>query len=229
MPKVEKINALAVIEHDKQHSQRTLTKMTEMVRKLFGLPRIKVTIDNMKDVESTYSQSRRASQSTYDLHSSTLSPPEPPPLPELRSTPSFQEFVNNTPHYNTSHMRAASSGDYFSQPRNPRTSTYNARRISLLASTSGPPSSSDSLPRVRSPLAQEVQFRVNPETTFDSLLAPHKSGKGEVLKDSKDALKVKTPKASPSPSPNSEAKTRGLTKIPSMPLLLRRGSGSEGM
>jgi hypothetical protein len=50
--------------------------------------------------------------------------------------------------------------------------------------------------------------------TFDSLLAPHKSGKGEVLKDSKYAQKVKTPKAGPSPSPKSKAKTRRLTKMP---------------
>jgi hypothetical protein len=68
-----------------------------------------------------------------------------------------------------------------------------------------------------------VKFRANPETTFDSLLAPHKSGKGEVLKDSKHAQKFKTPKA----SPNLNAKTKRLTKMPSIPLLLRRGSRSE--
>jgi hypothetical protein len=69
-----------------------------------------------------------------------------------------------------------------------------------------------------------VKFRANPETTFDSLLAPHKSGKGEVLKDSKYAQKVKTPKA----SPNLNAKTKRLTKMHSIPLLLRRGSRTEG-
>ncbi|KAI5373221.1 hypothetical protein J4E82_008091 [Alternaria postmessia] len=90
-------------------------------------------------------------------------------------------------------------------------------------SNSGPLSSSDTSTRVRSPLLQEVKFRANPETTFDSLLAPHKSGKGEVLKDSKYAQKVKTPKA----SPNLNAKTKRLTKMPSIPLLLRRGSRTE--
>ncbi|CAN9398047.1 unnamed protein product [Alternaria alternata] len=88
---------------------------------------------------------------------------------------------------------------------------------------SGPPSSSDTSTRVRSPLLQEVKFRANPETTFDSLLAPHKSGKGEVLKDSKYAQKVKTPKA----SPNLNAKTKRLTKMHSIPLLLRRGNRTE--
>lgn len=214
MPKAEKTNALASIEHDKQHSQRALSKITEKVRKVFGRLCIKFTIDTEKDDESAHAQSPCASQPTYDLRFSTLSPAKLPPLPESTSAPSSQEFVDNSPHYHATHARTASSEDYFSQPPYPRTGIYYARRISPLASTSGAPSSSNSSIRARSPLAQEVQFRTNPETTFDSLLAPHKSGKGEVLKDSKYAQKVKTPKAGPSPSPKSKAKTRRLTKMP---------------
>ncbi|KAG9185599.1 hypothetical protein G6011_06930 [Alternaria panax] len=233
IPRVEKTNSLVGMEHNRQQSQRALSRPTERVRKFFGIPRTKV--DKAKDDESIYTQSRRASQPTYNTRSSTLSPPQPPPLPASRSAPSFQEFIDNTPHYSASHTRTASNGDYFSRPPNPRTSTYNNHHISPLASISGPPSStSNTSTCVRSPLAQEVEvkFRANPETTFDSLLAPHRSGKGEVLRDSRYAQKVVTPKTSPSPSPSpspkSKAKTRRLTKMPSMPLLLRRGSGTEG-
>ncbi|CAI9634827.1 unnamed protein product [Alternaria burnsii] len=207
MPNVERTNALTTMGNDKQYSQRALSKLTK------------------KDEESAYSETRRAScQSTYNFCSSALLPSEPSPLPESKSTPSFQEFVNNVPRYHGSHARAASNEDYFSQPFNSRISTCNVHCISSLASTYGPPSSSDTSTRGRSPLLQEVKFRANPETTFDSLLAPHKSGKGEVLKDSKHAQNVKTPKA----SPNLNAKAKRLTKMPSIPLLLRRGSRSEG-
>jgi hypothetical protein len=215
MPKVEKSHALAGIEYDKQHSQRALSKMPEKVRHIFRRPRSSLTIDNAKDDEDARAHSGQYSQSTYDLRSS-----------ETSHTPSFQEDAEPHPHRHP-HARAASNGDYFSQSSGRRTSAYNTRRISPLASTSGPASSNSST-RIGSPLSQEVRFRANPETTFDSFLAPHKSGKGEVFHDSENAMKVKTPKAShsPSPSPNLMAKARRLTKMPSMPLLRRRSSGS---
>ncbi|KAI4926522.1 hypothetical protein J4E85_006816 [Alternaria conjuncta] len=124
-----------------------------------------------------------------------------------------------------SHARAASSGDYFYQPSSSRTTANNTRRISPLATPSGPSSSSSSN-HVRSPLNQEVRFRANPEATFESFLVPHKSGTGEVLAESKNAMKDKTPTASLSPSPKALAKVRRLTKMPSMPLLRKRSSGS---
>jgi hypothetical protein len=226
IPEVEKTKALAVIEHDEQHSQGALSRITGKVRKIFNLPRNKITIDTVKDDEHGHAQLRQASQSTYDLHSSISPPHGLPPLPQLTPTPTppFEEAEEEPRHYRSSHARAASSGDYFSQSRGPRTSAHNTR-ISQLASTSGPPSSNSSI-RVRSPLAQEVQFRANPLITFDSFLAPHKSGKGEVFHDSENARKIKTPKASPSPSPKTKAKTRKLTKMPSMPLLRKCSSGS---
>ncbi|KAI4680152.1 uncharacterized protein J4E88_006043 [Alternaria novae-zelandiae] len=160
------------------------------------------------------------SSPTYDFRSSML----PPPLP--RSTPTAQPEEYEEPRNRRySHARAASSGDYFYQPSSSRTSTYNTRHISPLASPSGPSSSSSSN-HVRSPLNQEVLFRANPATTFDSFLVPHKSGTGEVLAESKNAMKDKTPTASLSPSPNALAKVRRLTKMPSMPLLRKRSSGS---
>lgn len=222
MPTVEKMNALADIEHHMQQSQRTVAKTKEKVRNKLHIPRIGKTTDNTKDDEYTRSQFWRSSQLTYDLCSSML----PPSLPQ--STPTAPSEKYGAPcHRRYSHTRAASSGDYFSQPSGPRTSAYNTRRISPLASPSGP-SSSNSSTRVRSPLKQEVLFRANLEATFDSFLVLHKSGKGEVLADSKNALKVKTPMASSSPSPGPKAmtKVRRLTKMLSMPLLRKRISGS---
>ncbi|KAH6870202.1 hypothetical protein BKA58DRAFT_315313 [Alternaria rosae] len=204
MPMVEKMNALADIEHDMLQSQRAAVKTKE------------------KDDEYIHTHFWRSSQSTYDLCSSML----PPSLPQSTPTAPSEEY-GAPRHRRYSHTRAASSGDYFSQPSGPRTSAYNTRRISPLASPSGPSSSSSST-RVRSPLKQGVLFRADPEATFDSFLVPHKSGKGEVLADSKNALRVKTPMASssPSPSPKAMTKVRRLTKIPSMPLLRKRSSGS---
>lgn len=125
----------------------------------------------------------------------------------------------------SAHMRAASSGDYFSlQPSyTQRKLGSHTRRISPLASSSScssssssssdsssfsSPSTADSSPRVRSPLAHEIQFRHNPAVTFDSFLAPHKSGKGEAFCGAVNAR---------------PGGLRSVRKVPSMPLLRRRG------
>ncbi|KAI4645058.1 hypothetical protein J4E93_005857 [Alternaria ventricosa] len=220
MPIEEKMSALAEIDHEMQQSQRAVANTKEKVRNKLHIPRIRKTTDNTKDEEHSRTQFWQSSQSTYDLRSSML----PPPLP--RSTPTAQPEQYEEPRNRRySHARAASSGDYFYQPSSPRTSAYNTRRISSLATSSGPSSSSSSN-HVRSPLNQEVQFRADPATTFDSFLVPHKSGRGEVLAESKNAKKVETPTASLSPTPKALAKVRRLTKMPSMPLLRKRSSGS---
>jgi len=220
MPLEEKMFALAEIDHEMQQSQRAVPKTKEKVRNKVHIPRIKKTTDNKKDEEHSRTQFWQSSRSTHDLRSSML----PPPLPH--STPTAQPEEYEEPRNRRySHARAASSGDYFYQSSSPRTSAYNTRRISPLASPSGPSSSSSSN-HVRSPLNQEVRFRANPETTFESFLVPHKSGRGEVLAKSKNAMKDKTPTASLSPSPKALAKVRRLTKMPSMPLLRKRSSGS---
>ena len=220
MPLEEKMIALAEIDHEMQQSQPAVAKTKEKVRNKLHTPRIRKTTDNKKDEEHSRTQFWQSSQSTYDLRSSML----PPPLP--RSTPTAQPDEYEEPRNRRySHARAASSGDYFYQPSSPRASTYNTRRISPLASPSGPSSSSSSN-HVRSPLNQEVLFRADPATTFDSFLVPNKSGTGVVLAESKNAMKNKTPTASLSPSPKALAKVRRLTKMPSMPLLRKRSNGS---
>ncbi|USP80989.1 uncharacterized protein yc1106_08263 [Curvularia clavata] len=182
MPKVEKMSALADIEHDKQYSQRAVN---HRVRPAFRLPCIKVTDHNKENGEAT--SSPRSSRSS----------PSSPMKSHSNSSPLFtcdgESLQCSSLHL---HTRAVSGGDYFSH----------RRRISPLASSSGP--SSESSTRVRSPLAQEVQFRLNPETTFDSFLVPHKSGKCDILPG---VANVKKPKS------------RKLSKMPSMPLLRKRG------
>ena len=219
MPKVEKTIALAGIEHDKQHSQRAVTKVTDKVRQVFGLARIKITADNGKEEEPSFQRLPQTSQSAYDLRSIDASAPQPSSS-STRSSPTPKFSVENASiEHRSSHTRASSSGDYFSQRPSRRTSAYpNRSRISPLAS---PGPSSENSVRIRSPLAQEVQFRHNPEVTFDSFLVPHKSGKGETHHNAVNAKKPKTPKGSPVASPQVTPKTKRLSRIPSLPLLRR--------
>jgi len=129
MPLEEKMFALAGIEHEMQQSQPAVAKTKEKVRNKLHIPRIKKTTDNKKDEEHSRTQFWQSSQSTYDLRSSMLPPPPP------RSTPTTQPEEYEEPRSRRySHVRAASSGDYFYQPSSPRTSAYNTRRISPLAS-----------------------------------------------------------------------------------------------
>jgi hypothetical protein len=209
MPKFDKTNALAGIEHDKQHSQRALTRMADKVRKVFRVPRIKVT-DTTKEEEPAWLPAEHWNLSTTELHSSSVPAPTPAPV----SPPTPPHVVEEVQHQSrSSHIRAASSGDYFSS-KAPNRRNWHSRRHSPLAS-SGPPS--DSSTRVRSPLAQEVQFRANPETTFDSFLVPVKEG---------HKTKLVTPKASPEGSPPGLRAGR-LSKMPSMPLLHKRSPQLE--
>jgi hypothetical protein len=196
MPKVDKTNALAGIEHDKQHSQRALTKMADKVCKIFRAPRFKIT-DTTKEEEHAWLPAEHWNLSTTNLRSSSVSAPAPvsPPTPPFAVEGQGQ----------SRHIRAASSGDYFSS-QSPRHRNRHSRRPSPLTS-SGPPS--DSSTRVRSPLAKEVQFRANPETTFESFLVPVKEG---------HKTKLVTPKASPEGSPQGPRASR-LSKMPSMPML----------
>ncbi|KAK1907196.1 hypothetical protein P3342_005520 [Pyrenophora teres f. teres] len=196
MLKMDKVNALAAIEHDKQHSQRALSQVKD------------------QEEDATYSEQTQASHSTYNLLPSPT--PRRPSLPPSLSTPNFA--VDNASHERRQlHARATSSGDYFSQRPARRSGAYRASRISPLASVSG--TSSDSSSRVRSPLAQEVQYRLNPEVTFDSFLAPHMSGKGEAFHDADNAKTTKAPHMSPKDSTEAKEKMRRLSKMPSMSLL----------
>jgi hypothetical protein len=204
MPKVDKTNALASIEHD---TQGALTKMAKKVRKVLRVPRIKVT-DTSQEEEATWKPAEHwgIGESSLDLRSSRAPIPAPAPV----SPPAAVDEVRQP---RNSHIRAASSGDYFSSMPPPR--HRHSRRPSPLVSSSGPPSSE----RVRSPLAREVQFRANPEATFDSFLVPVKQG---------HKTKLVTPKNSPEGSPNSRpVKQSRLSKMPSMPLLRKRSPEGE--
>lgn len=207
MPKVEKMNALADIEHSKQYSQRTMAKakvkdrVLDKVRGMFRVPRIKITTDNGKEYqESTYTQS------IHGHHSTSSSPVCLLPSPSMSpSTPSLA-LDNNTTEHSPRHPRPSSSSDYFShRPTHRASSSTHRRHISPLALSSSPPS--DSSVRVRSPLAHQVSFQPNPDATFDTFLVPHKSGKGEVLHEVADAKK---------------SGAKRLSKMPSMPLLRKR-------
>jgi hypothetical protein len=212
MPKVDKTNALAGIEHDKQHSQRALTKMAEKVRKVFRVPRITIThADKEKEEEPAWFPAEHWQLSSTDLRSSSV-PVAPAPL----SPPTPPFAVEEQPR--TSHIRAASSGDYFSLQPPSRPRNRHSRRPPPLASSPGPSSGppSDSSTRIRSPLAKEVQFRANPTTTFDSFLVPVKEG---------HKTKLVSPKGSPDESPKARGSgVNRLSKMPSMPLLRKRCS-----
>ncbi|KAF1938868.1 hypothetical protein EJ02DRAFT_353573 [Clathrospora elynae] len=207
MPKADKTNALAGIEHDKQKSAQAFSRMT-----------IKKEED---EGEATYEQPHQqlASKSTTDLRSSSA------PAPKLLATlPVSPHMVDEemAPPRSSQHARAASSGDYFSH--NPpgrvpgRRPVRHTRGHSPLASSSAP-SSDTSNHRVRSPLTQEVpQHQHNPRVTFDAFLAPHKSGKGEAFHDTANAKKK------PEGSPKSARSRLGRM---SMPLLRRRGGLEE--
>lgn len=165
---------------------------------------------------ATHSERSQASQSTGGL----LSSPPRPSLPPSQSTPNL--VVDKGPRdHGQLHARATSSGDYFSQRPARTTGVYRASRISPLASVSG--TSSDSSTRLRSPLAQEVQYRHNPDITFDSFLTPHDSDKGDAFRDVANAKKNTIPKMSlevgPEVDPKAKEKTRRLSKMPSMSLL----------
>ena len=176
MPKVDRIDVLAGIEHDKQLSQRALVQSKIEVGRAFSLwcTKILLLTDKGKERHVAYSESAQVSQSSFNSPSA----PRRPSLPSSMSTPNFanDEAPRERSHL---HARATSSGDYFSQRPACRTGAYCVSRISPLA-VSG--TSSGSSTHVRSPLAQEVQHRHNPEVTFDSFLTPHKSGKGETFK-----------------------------------------------
>ncbi|EDU48230.1 predicted protein [Pyrenophora tritici-repentis Pt-1C-BFP] len=202
MPKMDKVRALAGIECDRQDSRRALAQeVKDQVGTTF-MWRVGVFADDVrkgKEEGAGYTY-------TYDyagrmqMTSDTPSPPSLSLSPRRPSLPLSQSYPNLTIATTTSttsshHVRATSTGDYFShhqQPRSTRPARRSAHRasrnISPLASVSG--TSSDSSTRVRSPLAQEVRFRRNPEVTFDAFLVPHKSGKGEAFVDAVNARGV---------------------------------------
>ncbi|KAJ6286180.1 hypothetical protein J3E71DRAFT_374666 [Bipolaris maydis] len=220
MPKVEKMKALADIDHGKQYSQRAMAKakakakvkdrVLDKVRGMFRVPHIKMTTttDTGKEYqESTYTQSTHGHRSTSSSPAGLLASPSRSPC----STSLALDSSNPRPSSSSS-SSSSSNSDYFSHrpTHGASSSSYHYhRRICPLALSPGPPSDSSST-RVRSPLAHQVSFQPNPNITFDTFLAPHKSGKGEVLHEVAGAKKGGAASA---------ATAKRLGKMPSMPLL----------
>jgi hypothetical protein len=206
--KLRKMDALASIERDKQHSQQALNRK---VRGSAILPSFRLTNDTGENDRVAYHS--QAIQSMYDIRSPSAPAPTREPMPTLARTFSFD--ATEPPPVEAVHIRAPSTGDCFSHRAARPRSTH-------------PPStsSSDSSTRVRSPLAPDVsRHRHNPSATFDTMLAPHKSGKGEVLRGSPNAKKMKgssSTGSSPSHSPVKDKKQRRFSKMPSMLSLKKR-------
>jgi hypothetical protein len=218
--KVRKMEALAGIERQKQHSQQSFNRKVRgsAVHPSFRFP-------NGGGEGSFITYSSQATQSMCNLRSPSAPPPQlpsnAPPSPSLPTlTSKFSFDTTSPPPSQSSHIRAASNGDYFS------------RHVPILRTQVPSPPSSDSSSRVRSPLAQEVpRHSYNPSATFDAFLVPHKSGKGEVLRESSNAKKVKgSADAGPlalqhSQSPMKDRKHgRRFSKVPSMLSLKKRAS-----
>jgi hypothetical protein len=208
--KLRKMEALASIERDKQHSQQALNRK---VRGSAILPSFRLTNDKSEDDHVTYHT--QATQSMYDLRSSSAPAPQRhiPSVPTLSREFSFD--ATTPPPLEATSIHPVSTGDYFSHRSSHPRSTL-------------PPYIADSREssRVRSPLPRGHCH--NPNTTFDSMLAPHKSGKGEVLRGSPNAKKVKVSAndagSSPGESPVKEKKERRFSKVPSMLSLKKRSS-----
>jgi hypothetical protein len=219
--KLRKMDALAHIEREKQHSQQALNKK---VRGSAILSSFRSTNEEGEHDRIAYHS--QATQSMYDLRSpSAPAPqrqhkaPQSPPPPTLSRKFSFD--ATSPPSSQASHIRASNNGDYF------------LHRVWPLSTLLPSSPSSGSSSRVRSPLVQEVpRHHHNPSATFDALLAPHKSGKGEVLRDSPNAKKVKgstsdagTSAVKLGQSPPKDKKHRHrFNKVPSMLNLKKHSS-----
>ncbi|KAF2115623.1 hypothetical protein BDV96DRAFT_599204 [Lophiotrema nucula] len=103
-------------------------------------------------------------------------------------------------------LRSASTGDYFSQQH--RSRTHHSRSSS----------------RILSPLSFEQRtYTPRREVTFDSMLSPHISGKGESFRGSSNAIKddIAVEKNRKEEVKKQVAKKR-LSKVPSMPVMFVR-------
>ncbi|KAI8934963.1 hypothetical protein NX059_008629 [Plenodomus lindquistii] len=214
MNKVDKTETLASIEYDKQSAQRNALKVAPKVRGWSRLSNISIpTLANI-DESAEYNPARplsyrQATQSMVDIRASSapalhcqsmLSPHQP----EVAG-PGLKRYSN-------ANNRAASTSGKF------------AHSPALLPVTPPPSSpiatSSRSSSHGHSPLDQPSAFQVNPKATFDAFLAPHKSGKGEVHRESPNAQKL-----SPDGSPISSRRKRLGNKTSS--LFSRKRGGSK--
>jgi hypothetical protein len=215
--KLDKVDALAHIERAKKYSQQALGKK---VRDTAKLPWFRLV--NEDEVDSRLTYQSQAFQSMSNLRSSNTPAPQLPsasPLPLTMSRVfSFDTLPPAPPR--SSHIRATSSGDYFSRP------------IRRQPSRTPLPLSSGTSYRVRSPLATDFSsHHVNPNATFDAFLVPHKSGKGEVVRGTANAKKAKDsmedvedPEQENMPVKEKVFPRHIFSRMPSMPSLGKRSS-----
>jgi hypothetical protein len=217
--KLDKIDAIAQIDQAVQQSQIAFNKKVRSSK----LPTFRLTNEHGCKERMTYPA--QASQSMYDLRSSSAPAPQLPPgspvLPPIPMLSRKFSFEASPPLSRSTHVRAASSGDNYIRPTRPQ----------RLQPPSSPSSNSSS--RARSPLApQDPLHQANPDATFDAFLVPHKSGKGEAYRGADNAKKPKgskrsgttTPDRNSSPATETSSPRRFLGKMPSLPRLRKRSS-----
>ncbi|KAH7392493.1 hypothetical protein BKA66DRAFT_567832 [Pyrenochaeta sp. MPI-SDFR-AT-0127] len=224
LDKLNKTPMKADVEHKKKYQQSMVSKMADKVRQFTKLPCNKVAaIDQAKkeEEESLYTQLQHGSKSMYDLRASSAPTQQFPPvslLPPIVADQTLQEHHT--------HSRTVSNDEYLSRSTHP---IIRAPDRPSPLHFSAPSSASSS--RVRSNLSVEIlPFQHNPEVTFDSFLAPHKSGKGEVFRGSENAMKPKTAKAMENlPLDGSKSSRYRLSKMPSMPAMRKRSPLHQGL
>lgn len=183
--KLRKIEAFAKIEEEKQRSQRASDKK---VRGKAMLPSFRLT--HGKGQQEYIAYHPQASQSMYDLRSASapitlqpdLPPASPQAVPTLRRKYSWEPAPATTaPHQNVRTVGGTES-DYFSFQRGHVVPPTPRSRTSSCVPSSG-------VPCLLS--AKDTAHQHNPDTTFDTFLMPHISGKGEAYRGADNAKKFK--------------------------------------
>jgi hypothetical protein len=177
------------------------------VRQSEGLPLIKLNPDQIGNI-ATYNDAQAtqraslgsdATQSMIDLRLPSSFVPMPPlPSSTLGKRP-VSSNAGGGGLNRRSRVRPSSNGDSFAG-RHGRHSSSQSGNSTLSTNSSN---------RVRSPLVHEYKA----EVTFDSFLAPHRSGKGETFRDF-----VNTEVAL------QESRLRRISKMPSIPIMRKRMS-----
>jgi hypothetical protein len=197
---LDKLDALVSIQQEKELSQEALDKVCDLPK----VPHKYLKIE--EGHKERLAHALQASQSMHDLRFTSASPKQ------MTRTFSFDESPKNT------HVRAASSGDYFARQARPA----RAPRRRLREPS---PAASDASGRVCSPLTKSFpQHNHNPEVTFDAFLAPHTSGKGEAFRGainaknnaidwSTNSTTTSSSSRDPSPAPKGKSLRKKLSKL----------------
>lgn len=189
MPKMEKIDTLATIEHDIKDQQRVIAKGEKKrprldlknLRRLTGLGS---AFNSNLPAQMAFAQSVMAAGSDH-----VSSPGVPASAPVLGRKFSFE--LDDAP---------PPAGYRSSMPEIPlRLETFGTPGVRQSLPLALPSSVVEqSLPSSGTTSSSGSIHQHNPKTTFDSFLSPHKSGKGEAFRSANNAKQIKqnTPRAS---------------------------------